>query len=295
MLLGLEHTKTVVRDLILPPTGLLLLGFVALLVLRWRPLLGRVLLAAALLALWLLSMPLVSNELARFTQHYPALDVRRAGAVQAVVILGGGGQRDYAPEYGGPAAGPFLLDKLAYGAYLARRTGLPILVTGWHVEATAMRDSLQRNFGLTPRWVDDQAYDTFDNARNAVRLLRAAGVRRVLLVTTALHMLRATREFEAAGMQVIPAPTGVLARRNRNNQLWVLDYVPDSQALARSCDSVYELLGEQVRVLLAATHLRRQQPSGPQPPGPGAAPLAAAIRAATHASAASAAAPSPRP
>ena len=35
-----------------------------------------------------------------------------------------------APEYGGPAAGPGLLERLSYGAYVARRTGLPVLVSG---------------------------------------------------------------------------------------------------------------------------------------------------------------------
>ncbi len=73
---------------------------------------------------------------------------------QAIVILGGGGQRALAPEYGGPSAGPELMDKLAYGAYLSRRTGLPILVTGFGIEAEAMRATLRENFDIQPRWVD---------------------------------------------------------------------------------------------------------------------------------------------
>jgi len=35
-------------------------------------------------------------------------------------------------------------------------------------------------------------------------------------------------------------------------------YMPNASALERSCAAVNELLGEPVRALLAATHLRRQ-------------------------------------
>ena len=40
--------------------------------------------------------------------------------------------------------------------------------------------------------------------------LEAAGVRRILLVTHAMHMKRARDAFEAAGLEVVPAPTAWL-------------------------------------------------------------------------------------
>jgi uncharacterized SAM-binding protein YcdF (DUF218 family) len=259
LLLIFEHARTIVKNLILPPAGPLLLAGLGALLLGSYPRLARALLALGLASLWLLSTPVVSDRLTGLAEHYPALDLTRPTGAQAIVILGGGGQRAYAPEYGGPAAEPLLLEKLAYGAYLERRTRLPILVTGYHVEAVAMRDTLVRNFGIEPRWIDDQAYDTFENARNAVQLLRADGVRRIILLTSATHMWRAAQEFTAAGMQVVPAPTGVLASRT----VAPFSYLPDIQALARSYAAVYELLGEQVRVLLAVTHLRRQHAAAP--------------------------------
>ena len=60
------------------------------------------------------------------------------------MVLGAGGQRLIAPEYGGPAAEPLLLERVSYGAYIANRTGLPLLVTGFHGEAVAMHDTLRR-------------------------------------------------------------------------------------------------------------------------------------------------------
>jgi uncharacterized SAM-binding protein YcdF (DUF218 family) len=181
------------------------------------------------------------------------LNLDQPTGAQAVVILGGGGQRQFAPEYGGPEAEPYLLERLAYGAYVAQHTGLPVLVTGFRDEARAMRDSLQRHFGIQARWVDDQSYDTFENAKNSVRLLKAAGIDRTILVTRATHLWRSVHEFEAAGIEVVPAPSGSFAVREQT----LFRYFPDTQALTRSHDAIYEAAGDLVRRALLLTHLRR--------------------------------------
>jgi uncharacterized SAM-binding protein YcdF (DUF218 family) len=147
----LLHLKTVVKQLFLPPAGLLLLALLGLLLLKRRPILGRSLIIFSIATLWLLSTPMAANSLTRMAEHYPVLDLRAAAGAQTVVILGGGGQRLYAPEYGGPAAGPVLLERLSYGAFLARQTGLPVLVTGTRIEAAATRASLARNFAIQTR------------------------------------------------------------------------------------------------------------------------------------------------
>ena len=250
----LLHLKTLLRELVLPPTAPLLLAIAGLLLLQRRPRAARSLLALGVGLLWLLSTPVIADAITRLTERYPALDLSQIGGAQAIVILGGGGVRELAPEYGGPAAAPEMLDRLSYGAFIARRTNLPILVTGYGIEAAAMRATLRQNFDLDPRWVEDQAYDTFENARNAVRVLRRDGVDRVILITRASHMWRSVHEVTAAGLEVVPAPFGILAPRVRG----VLSYIPDVDAMSRSYAACYELLGEPVRIVLAATHLRRQ-------------------------------------
>jgi len=255
-MLLLLHIKTVLRQLLLPPSGPLLLALIGLLLLNRRPRLARGLLAVGLGSLWLLSTPVIADAITQLAEHYPPLDLSQIDGAQAIVILGGGGQRDLAPEYGGPAAEPEQLERLAYGAFVARRTGLPVLVTGFENEAVAMRATLRRNFDLDPRWVDDQSYDTFQNARNTARLLKPEGIHRVILVTRATHMWRSVHEVTATGLEVVPAPFGILAPRARG----VLSYIPDVTALGRSYAACYELLGEPVRIVLAATHLRRQGP-----------------------------------
>lgn len=252
-MIWLLQLKTLLKELILPPAGPLLLALLGLALLKVRPRLARIFLATGLASLWLLSTPIVSDALTGLVELYPPLDFRQAANAQAIVILGGGGQRDFAAEYQGPAAEPFSLERLSYGAYVAKKTELPILVTGFSLEARAMHDSLRRNFGLETRWIDDQAYDTFQNARNSARILTAENVHRIILVTRATHMRRSVREFTDAGFDVVPAPAGILAVRD----FGILWFIPNPDALLRSQMAIYELIGEPVRMLLSVSHLRR--------------------------------------
>jgi uncharacterized SAM-binding protein YcdF (DUF218 family) len=253
LLLTLKYCKIAIKELVLPPCGLLLLALLGLLLLRRAPKLGRALILIGVAALWLLSTPIIADGLTAWVEHFPPLDLTQSPRAQAIVILGGGGFRHFAPEYGEADAEPYMLERIAYGAYLSHRTGLPILVTAFRDEAAAMRATLARNFGIEARWVDDQSFDTFENASNSARMLRHDDVNQIVLVTRATHLWRASHEFIAAGLQVIPAPCGVLTVRERN----AFRYIPDSGALVRSHDAIYEELGDLARQALALSHLRR--------------------------------------
>lgn len=245
--------KTLVRNLILPPSINLLLGFLGLALLNRSPRVARVFLALSLVSLWMLSVPVIADKLSNLAERYPAVDLSEPTGAQAIVILGGGGQVEWAPEYKGAMALPILLERLTYGAYAARKTGLPVLVSGAKVEATAMRETLQRNFDTPVRWVDDEAGDTFQNARDSVRLLKNDGVDRILLVTTSSHMIRAVNEFSAAGIQVVPAPTELASSWHHPLE----EYFPSPGGLRHSYTAIDELLGDRVRAFFAFTHLRR--------------------------------------
>lgn len=244
--------RILLRTLILPPACLLILGFAGVLLARRYRGLGSALAALSLAALWLLATPVIADGLERMVDRYSALDLSRPVQAQAIVILGGGGYRQYAPEYGGPAPEYAMYDRLAYGAYVARHLGLPVLVTGNGMEAVTMQVSLARDFGVRTKWLDEAAEDTYDNAHDAARILRAAGISRVVLVTSDTHLRRAALEFEAAGLSIVAAPADVAAPR----EIGVLRFVPTATGLLRSGTAVYELVGGAVRDLLVATHLR---------------------------------------
>src|SRR5262249_34972576 len=128
--------KSLARNLILPPAGPLILAVIGLALMpkRRRPRGALVLPAGA--ALWLVATPVVADVLMSMAERYPPLDPSKPVDAQAVVILAGGGVRE-APEFGGFAAEGETLYRLVYGAFIARRTSLPILVTGSAGEAEA--------------------------------------------------------------------------------------------------------------------------------------------------------------
>jgi uncharacterized SAM-binding protein YcdF (DUF218 family) len=252
--------KMLLHTLLLPPAGPLLLAAAgAWLIARGRrgggayPA-GWALLGAGLAFLWVLATPVIADALSHAAQRYPALDPARLPGAQAIVILGGDRPRATAPEYQGePAVSGRLLERVAYGAYLARRTGLPVLVSG-ALESPGMRATLVRNFGVQPRWVEGRSRDTFENAAFSAPILKAAGVSRIVLVTDAEHEWRAVHEFASAGLSVVPAPQGVWAPARRT----FLGYLPNASALEESTAALYELLGDRARRVLAALGLRRQ-------------------------------------
>jgi uncharacterized SAM-binding protein YcdF (DUF218 family) len=254
--------KSLLSALLLPPTGPLLLaaagaGLIGLCGSARARRAGWALLIASLTALWLLATPALAGALSAAAQPYPALDLGRPVAAQAIVILGGGEARPVAPEYAGaPAAGGELLERVAYGAFIARRTALPILITGQAHETAAMHAVLTRNFGIEPRWVEDRSRDTFQNAQFSAPILRSAGVSRIVLVTSAVHEWRAVDEFTSAGFGVIPAPEGMWPP----HQGGLRSYLPNGGALVRSTAALHEMLGAAARRVFAALGVRRQRP-----------------------------------
>ena len=119
--------KATLRTLVLPPAGPLILAIAGAWLLRRRPRLGGFLLAFGLASLWLLSTPIVADAVTRLAERCPPLDLSKPTGAQAIVILAGGGQRMFAPEFQGPEADYQLLERLSYGAYVARTTGLPVI------------------------------------------------------------------------------------------------------------------------------------------------------------------------
>jgi uncharacterized SAM-binding protein YcdF (DUF218 family) len=250
--------KMILRLLILPPASPLLAAALGAWLSRRRTPRARragwALLGAALVTLWLLSTPVVASVLTRLAQRCPPLDLSHPPNAQAIVILGGDSAREFAPEYGGAMVGSQLLERVSYGAFVARRTGLPVLVSGTAEEAQSMRVSLARDFGVRTRWSDAQSRDTFQNAADSSRLLRADGVMHIILVTSADHEWRAMQEFASAGLDVVPAPTDLWAPERAGVQ----PYLPSAAALRRSSEALYELIGDFAREVFALTRLRRQ-------------------------------------
>ena len=237
---------TVVQALVLPPMGLFLLYGAGWILRFWWPRLGRVVCGGAIVLLfvlctnagaWLLLRPLESLE--------PPL--QSAHGAEAIVVLSAG-RLENSPEYGGKDIPDYVaLARLRYAAKLQRETGLPLLVSGGYGKmdrrdeslATGMARVLQEDFATPVTWIEGKSANTAQNAAFSAAILKRDGVRRILLVTDAMHMPRARGAFARAGLEVIGAPTMFFSRE----RLEMLDFLPGSEGLRRSRYAVYEWLG----------------------------------------------------
>lgn len=236
--------KNLLGTLLLPPTNGLLLLLVAALFRRRRWAFGLALIGGTLL--FLQSLPIVANNLIGTLEARAGGVFVSAQGAQAIVVLGSGLRRD-APEYGSDTVNERSLVRLRYGATLARQLQLPVLIAGGvpplasRAEADVMAAIAEREFGVPVRWKESESRDTADNARMSARILKAASIRRIVLVTQAFHMPRARQLFEAAGLEVIPAPTDF--KGPGEGPLEVFDFLPQARAIQTSYYALHEWLG----------------------------------------------------
>lgn len=230
--------------LVLPPAGPLLLLIAGVIALRGkRTRLGWTIGLLGFAGLWLSSLEIVGISMLRALEAPPAAEKELAGA-GAIVVLGGGLIHD-SPEYGEDVVGAETVARLRYATRLARATGIPILVAGGNPrggklsEGEAMARILQQDFNVPARWTEGRSATTAENASHSLEILRPEGRTRIVLVTSAWHMPRASRTFSKAGFEVLAAPTGYVSRRDSR----VTDWLPSAEGLYATRLALWELLG----------------------------------------------------
>jgi uncharacterized SAM-binding protein YcdF (DUF218 family) len=238
-----------IRELLLPPSSMLLLLAVCFVGKGRYPRASKALAGGVVAVFYLFSIPLVSYHLTRATESLPAATPEQIAQFgpQAIVVLGGGALVGAAEYDGATVPARATWPRVGYAAYLARQTGLPVLAcggTGAVVEqsegyamATVLRDS-----GVAQVWVEGRSRDTWENARFGKEQLVSRGIDRVLLVTNAQHARRAQSSFQATGLTVLSAPTEF-----RQWGAWergVLLVVPTHHSSDESCYALRVLMGE---------------------------------------------------
>lgn len=232
--------------LLLPPLNCILLCALGLMLHRRHPRIGLTLSAASLTILLIFSTVAGSQLLVQPLEANtdPLAATKNTGA-QAIVLLGGGRLPD-APEYGGiDMPGHHSLARIQYAARLHRQTGLPVLITGGspggaiEAEAMIMGRVLTEDFSVPVTWLETRSNTTAENAILTAKILFPLDKRKILLVTTALHMPRSKAVFEQNGFDVVAAPTLFLGRGNFK----VADFIPGGEGLQRSHAALHESIG----------------------------------------------------
>lgn len=243
--------RLLLRVLALPPGFNIVVGLLGLLLLlRWRRL-AIALLAGNMLLLYALSTPFGMVLLTKpLEDSNPALSVNDATAsdAQAIVLLSGA-IYVAAPEYGKlDSVMPGTLARMQYAAWLKQRTQLPLLVSGGSVYsngapiAAVMTRVLRDELDTAVAWSETDSRNTEENARYTADMLGPRNIKRILLVTDASHMPRASAYFRRYGFAVIAAPTRFYSTGDYSRRPWGY-YYPSASHFERSVAALHEYLG----------------------------------------------------
>ncbi|MBW4471620.1 MAG: YdcF family protein [Stenomitos rutilans HA7619-LM2] len=175
----------------------------------------------------------------------------------AIVILGGCTKPAFPPR-------PWVEvseegDRVLYGAKLYREGKAPrVILSGgridWKGGGPSESDDMTQlieTMGVPKAAIlqDPTSLNTYENAVNVKQIMAAQGIRRILLVTSAMHMPRSLLIFKHLGINAIAAPTDF----NTTDRDWqeiqgsteavILNALPEADRLQRTTRALKEYLG----------------------------------------------------
>jgi uncharacterized SAM-binding protein YcdF (DUF218 family) len=212
--------------------------------------------AIALLILLLSSNTWVATRLVQSLEwrHLPPAPMPTA---DAIVVLGGSTRpADYPrPWVDVMEAG----DRVLHGAQLYKAGKAPnLILSGGRIEWKGGGPSESNDMaqiavamGVPQQAIleDPTSLNTYQNAVNVKAILEQAGLTRILLVTSAMHMPRALAIFKKQGIEAIAAPTDfwvserAIAEISGTRQALLLSLLPDADNLDQVSRAMKEYIG----------------------------------------------------
>lgn len=244
--------------LFLYPLGLACLLLFIALILAWKfPRQLPIPVGLALIILLLCSNGWVSNEILRSLewQYIPPQEVPEA---DAIVILGGSTRPQSNPRSTVEIAEQG--DRVIYGGYLYQQKKAPIVIPaggriawkggGDKSEAEDMA-ALLKLLGVPEEdmILEQESLNTYENAINVKKILEQRDIKKILLVTSALHMPRALKIFQKQNIDAIPAPTDYLVSEQQlkepssSTEAIFLNLLPDVDHLEYTTKAIKEYIG----------------------------------------------------
>lgn len=247
------------------PLGLACVLMVVALVTFWkRPRVAGGAIATALLVLLISSNGWVSRALVRSLewQHIPSGELPQ---VAAIVVLGGGIKPQIPPRPWVDLADRG--DRVLHGVQLYRQKKAPLIIfSGGRIDWKDSNESESKDMAAIALAMgvpggailqDPTSLNTYQNAVNVRKILDDKKIqRRVLLVTSAMHMPRSLLIFQRQGIEAIAAPTDFLVTQNDFKGMqdsWeaiLLNLLPDTENLANTTGGLKEYVGLAVYRLL---------------------------------------------
>lgn len=239
------------------PLGLAcVLMLVSLVTIWWRPRLAVLSLTIALILLLAGGNGFVATYLVR-SLEWQNLPSNPLPTADAIVVLGGGVKPQIPPRPWVDVADAG--DRVLYGAQLYREGKAPLVIlSGGRIEwkgggpaESADMAKIAAALGVPASAIlqDPTSLNTYENAVNVRKILQARGLRRILLVTSAMHMPRSLLIFSKQGIEAIAAPTDFLVTEQDMRELSgsteaiALNWIPDADRLQQVSRAIKEYVG----------------------------------------------------
>ena len=229
---------------------------VALVTLRKRPRMATIAISLSLAVLLLSSNAWVAKSLVRSLewQNIPGTQIPNA---EAIVVLGGATKSATwpRPTVDLSEAG----DRVIYAAQLYFQKKAPIIIlSGGRIDwrgsgspESADMATILTSIGVPAAAIiqESDSLNTYQNAVNVRKILEARRIKKVLLITSAMHTPRSLKIFKRQGIDVIPTPTDFLVSQGELEELTntpkaaILNLLPDTNNLNQFTSALKEYIG----------------------------------------------------
>jgi len=198
----------------------------------------------------LTSNPYISRHLvSQLEFKYPQTTIEKTPKADAIVVLGGSIRPPSFPRQYTQISSTS--DRFWHAARLfkANKANKIILLggntfeqNGIKPESEYVKESLVR-LGIPEKaiFTETKSRTTRENKNNARKLLTLHKVNSLLLVTSALHMPRAIREFDTISITIIPVSSDNLITHSNNPSIF--NWIPNANAFASSTRALHEHYG----------------------------------------------------
>jgi uncharacterized SAM-binding protein YcdF (DUF218 family) len=201
-----------------------------------------------LVLLFVFSLPILSDRLIAYLEKdYQLEQASNFHTADAIVVLSSMVRTIQAKnglfyEWGEAS------DRIFAGIDLLKEQKAPVLILTrgklpWSVgkpEGEYLSEVAIKNGVAKERISLTENVENTDQEAQSVKKLLKNKQSKIILVTSAFHMPRAQKVFEAAGVSIIPFPVDF---RNDADRLSVLDFIPNAEALRRTSFFIREMIG----------------------------------------------------
>ncbi|TAE55006.1 MAG: YdcF family protein [Nostocales cyanobacterium] len=239
------------------PLGLASVCLIVALITLWKyPKIAAIAISISLTLLLVCSNGWVTKNLVR-SLEWQNLPLKEVPDADAIVVLGGATKSAIWPR-----TAPDLSesgDRVIYAAQLYRQQKAPIIILsggridwrgGGFAESEDMANILI-SLGIPKQAIiqESESLNTYQNAVNVKKILDSRNIKKVLLITSAMHTPRAIKIFQRQGIDIIPAPTDFLISKTELQELTstpkaaILNSLPDANNLNQFTAALKEYIG----------------------------------------------------